>query len=60
MRQIWTSLEERSRQMAAAAGNVIIADLDRKPFEDAMTPIYDKLAADADVRQLIERIRQTK
>jgi tripartite ATP-independent transporter DctP family solute receptor len=60
MRQLWTSLEERSRQMALAAGNVIISDLDRKPFEDAVAPIYDSVAADADARQLIDRIRQIK
>jgi tripartite ATP-independent transporter DctP family solute receptor len=60
MRQLWTSLEERSRQQARAAGNTIIADFDRKPFEDAMRVIYDKAATDADARQLIERIRQVK
>ena len=60
MRQLWTSLEERSRQMALAADNVIISDLDRKPFEDAVAPIYDSVAADADARQLIDRIRQIK
>jgi TRAP-type C4-dicarboxylate transport system substrate-binding protein len=60
MRQLWTSLEERSRQQARAAGNIVIADFDRKPFEDAMSVIYDKIAADADARQLIEQIRQVK
>ena len=31
--------EERSRKQAEKAGSVIIADLDRKPFEDAMSGI---------------------
>jgi TRAP-type C4-dicarboxylate transport system substrate-binding protein len=60
MRALWTGLEERSRQQARAAGNIVIADFDRKPFEDAMSVIYAKMVTDADTRQLIERIRQVK
>ena len=60
MRSLWTGLEQQSREQARAAGNIIIADFDRKPFEDAMTVIYDKAATDADTKQLIGRIRQVK
>ena len=60
MRSLWASLEERSRQQARAAGNIIITDFDRKPFEEAMSVIYDKAATDADTQQLINRIRQVK
>jgi tripartite ATP-independent transporter DctP family solute receptor len=60
MRELWTGLEERSRQQARAAGNIVIADFDRKPFEDAMSAIHAKMVTDADARQLIERIRQVK
>ena len=60
MRSLWTSLEERSRQQARAAGNIIITDFDRRPFEEAMSVIYDKAATDADTQQLINRIRQVK
>jgi len=60
MRSLWTGLEQQSREQARAAGNIIIADFDRKPFEDAMTVIYDKAATDADTQQLIGRIRQVK
>ena len=60
MRSLWTSLEERSRQQARAAGNIIITDFDRKPFEEAMSVIYDKAATDADTQQFINRIRQVK
>jgi tripartite ATP-independent transporter DctP family solute receptor len=60
MRDLWTSLEERSRQQARAMGNIVIADFDRNPFEDAMSVIYAKMATDTDARQLIERIRQVK
>jgi TRAP-type C4-dicarboxylate transport system substrate-binding protein len=60
MRQLWTSLEERSREQARAAGNIIITDFDRKPFEQAMTVIYDKTATDPEAREFIERIRSVK
>jgi tripartite ATP-independent transporter DctP family solute receptor len=60
MRSLWTSLEEHSRQQARAAGNVIISGFDRRPFEEAMSVIYDKAATDADTQLLINRIRQVK
>ena len=60
MRSVWSGLEERSREQARAAGNTIVADFDRKPFENAMTAIYAKAVTDPDLRQLIERIRQVQ
>jgi tripartite ATP-independent transporter DctP family solute receptor len=60
MRELWGGLEERSRQQARAAGNTIIAEFDRKPFETAMGTIYAKTVTDPDLRQLIERIRQVQ
>jgi TRAP-type C4-dicarboxylate transport system substrate-binding protein len=53
-------LEEHSRQQARAAGNTVITDIDRKPFEDAMSEIYSKVMVDDEARQLIERIRQVQ
>jgi tripartite ATP-independent transporter DctP family solute receptor len=60
MRELWSGLEERSRQQARTAGNTIVANFDRKPFENAMSAIYTKSVSDADLRQLIERIRQVQ
>jgi tripartite ATP-independent transporter DctP family solute receptor len=60
MRELWTSLEERSRQLARSAGNTIIANFRRKPFEDAMGSVYDNAVVDPDLRQLVERIRQVQ
>ena len=60
MRGVWSGLEERSREQARAAGNTIVADFDRKPFENAMTAIHAKTVTDPDMRQLIERIRQVQ
>jgi len=60
MRELWSGLEERSRQQARAAGNTIIADFDRKPFEQAMNTIYEKTVSDPGLRQLVERIRKVQ
>jgi TRAP-type C4-dicarboxylate transport system substrate-binding protein len=60
MRDLWTGLEERSREQARAAGNTIISNFDRKPFETAMKPLYDNMVTDPDMRQLLERIRQVQ
>ncbi len=60
MRELWSGLEERSRQTARSAGNAIITSFPRRPFEDAMSTIYDKTVADPDLRQLVERIRRVQ
>ena len=53
-------LEEQSRKRAEAAGVVIVTDIDRKPFEAAMTGIYDKALRDPELAKLIERIRKVE
>jgi tripartite ATP-independent transporter DctP family solute receptor len=60
MRELWTGLEDRSRQQARVSGNTIIGNFDRKPFENAMSGIYTKTVTDPDLRQLVERIRQVQ
>jgi tripartite ATP-independent transporter DctP family solute receptor len=60
MRGLWSGLEEQSRQQALAAGNTIVANLDRKPFENAMNAIHAKIVTDPDLRSLIERIRKVQ
>jgi tripartite ATP-independent transporter DctP family solute receptor len=60
MREQWMAWEERSRAQAKKAGNVVISDFDKKPFEDAMKPIYDRTLSDPKLGQLVERIRQVQ
>jgi TRAP-type C4-dicarboxylate transport system substrate-binding protein len=60
MRQQWNALEESSRSVVQDAGNVIVSNFDRKPFEAAMMGIYDKHVADPALRQLVDRIRQVQ
>jgi tripartite ATP-independent transporter DctP family solute receptor len=60
MRGRWRALEDASEREARAAGIMVVKDLDRKPFQDAMAAIYQQAAGDAAMSQLIDRIRQTK
>ena len=58
MRDIWRGLEARSRQQARAAGNVIVENFDRKPFEQAMSAVLATSVKEPEMLQLAERIRQ--
>ena len=60
MREKWRDLEEQSQRKAEAAGIILIKDIARKPFEDAMAPIYAKAAKDPAAAALIERIRKVE
>jgi tripartite ATP-independent transporter DctP family solute receptor len=60
MREKWRDLEEQSQHQAEAAGISVIKTIDRKPFEDAMAPIYAKAAQDPAAAALIERIRKVE
>lgn len=57
MREKWRDLEKRSLKQAELAGVKIVTDIDRKPFEAAMTGIYAKAGRDPATAALIERIR---
>lgn len=60
MRDQWKAWEARSRQQAEAAGNVIITDFDKRPFEAAMSSIHEQALSDPKLRGLVERIRQVQ
>jgi tripartite ATP-independent transporter DctP family solute receptor len=60
MREQWNLLEAQSRRQAHDAGIVVISDFDRKPFEDAMAPVYRKAVENPEITPLIDRIRQFK
>ena len=60
MREKWRDLVERSRMQAEAAGVKIVTDIDRKPFEAAMTGLYARAKADPAMAKLIERIRKVE
>ncbi len=58
MRERWRDLEDKSRRQAENAGVTIVTGFDRKPFEAAMIPIYEKMRRDPAAANLIERIRK--
>jgi TRAP-type C4-dicarboxylate transport system substrate-binding protein len=60
MREKWRDLEERSRTQAESSGVQIVRDFDRKPFEDAMAPLYEKARRDPASAELIDRIRKVE
>ncbi|RZI39561.1 TRAP transporter substrate-binding protein, partial [Herbaspirillum sp. HC18] len=60
MREKWRDLEEQSQRKAQDAGVTIVREIDRKPFFDAMAPIYAKAAGDPAAAALIERIRKVE
>jgi tripartite ATP-independent transporter DctP family solute receptor len=60
MRQQWRAWEERARDQAQKAGAVIVADIDKKPFIDAMSGIYHKSLNDERIKGLVDRIRQVR
>jgi len=60
MRGKWRDLEEQSRAQAEAAGVTIIKDFDRKPFEEAMLPLYEQARRDPASALLIDRIRKVE
>lgn len=60
MREKWRDLEEQSQLKAQAAGITVVRDIDRKPFEDAMAPIYVKAARAPAAAVLIDRIRKVE
>jgi tripartite ATP-independent transporter DctP family solute receptor len=60
MREKWRDLELQSRKQAELAGVIIVSEIDRKPFEAAMTGIYAKVQRDPVSAKLIERIRNVE
>jgi tripartite ATP-independent transporter DctP family solute receptor len=59
MRRQWRDWETRSREQAERAGNTIVADIDKAPFQAAMAAVYDKaLQGQPKLRELVERIRK--
>lgn len=60
MREKWRDLEEQSQRKAEAAGITVIKDIDHKPFEAAMAPVYTKAGRDPAAAALIERIRKVE
>ena len=56
MRQLWDEREEKSRKIVESAGSQIVT-VDKRPFQDAMRPVYDKFITDPGLKDMIRRIQ---
>ena len=60
MRDLWAAQEKASEDKAIAAGAEIVRDIDKKPFIDAMVPVYDKYVTTDAFKDLVKRIQDTQ
>src|SRR5258707_6559117 len=56
MRKLWDEREEKSRKIVEGAGSQIVT-VEKKPFQDAMKPVYDKFITDPGLKDMIRRIQ---
>jgi tripartite ATP-independent transporter DctP family solute receptor len=56
MRRLWDEREEKSRKIVEGAGSQIVT-VDKRPFQDAMRPVYDKFITDPGLKDMIRRIQ---
>ena len=56
MRKLWDERELKSRKTVEGGGSQIVA-VDKKPFQDAMKPVYDKFITDPGLKDMIRRIQ---
>jgi tripartite ATP-independent transporter DctP family solute receptor len=60
MRKLWDAKELESRKRVEAAGVQVVDKVDKKPFMDAMKPVYDKLVTDPKLKAMVKRVQDTK
>jgi TRAP-type C4-dicarboxylate transport system substrate-binding protein len=58
MRKLWDEREATSRKTVEAAGSKIVT-VDKKSFQDAMKPVYDKFAGTPALAELVKKIQAT-
>jgi tripartite ATP-independent transporter DctP family solute receptor len=58
MRKLWDEREAASRKTVEAAGSKIVT-VDKKSFQDAMKPVYDKFAGTPALAELVKKIQAT-
>ena len=60
MRDLWNARVNASKAKVMAAGNMVIENVNKQAFIDAMQPVYDKFVTDDKLRDLVKRIQSTK
>lgn len=60
MRELWAAQEKKSEEKIRAAGAEIITDIDKKPFMEAMKPVYEKYLKSDKLKDMVTRIQATE
>lgn len=58
-RKAWAAYEKKELDLVKAAGSEIV-EVDKKSFQDAMGPVYDKFASTPDMKRLVKAVQDTK
>lgn len=59
-RQFWDERDAASLKIVLAGGAQIVSDVDKKSFQDAMGPVYDKFVTTPKMKELVKRIQEIK
>lgn len=59
MRKLWDEKEAQSKAGVIAAGAQVI-EVDKKSFQDAMKPVYDKFITTDKLKGMVQRVNDTK
>ena len=60
MRKLWDAQEKVSQDKIRAAGVQIVTDIDKKPFIEAMKPVYEKYVKSDKLKDMVARIQATE
>jgi TRAP-type C4-dicarboxylate transport system substrate-binding protein len=56
MRKLWDEKELASRKKVEAGGAQVV-EVDKKSFQDAMKPVYDKFITDPKLKEMVTKIQ---
>lgn len=56
MRNLWQAMEVSSRAEVEKAG-VVVQEIDKAPFQEAVKPVYDQFVTDPDLKDLLKRMQ---
>ena len=59
MRKLWDEKELESRKKVEAGGAQVV-EVDKKSFQDAMKPVYDKFISDPKLKDMVQKVQATQ
>jgi TRAP-type C4-dicarboxylate transport system substrate-binding protein len=59
MRKLWDEKELESRKKVEAGGAQIV-EVDKKSFQDAMKPVYEKFITDPKLKDMVAKVQATQ